>query len=382
MPVDSAAQEILRAVARSSQDDSAEQIQLLAASILDWDSLFTVARQHRVLSLLYLLFTKAGVTLPSPAHERLRAAYERNVLQCMANVAELIEVLRAFDLQAIPAIPFKGVVLAASIYGDLTARSAGDLDVLIDYKHLVPTTEILLGRGYILETPARTDGSPGIPDCYEYRFLRQATGTVLELRWRIELVRPQLRSDLDMEWAWPRRTAQILSGAKVPNMDPESTLLMLCIHGSKHVWSRLVWIMDVGQLLAAFPNLDWQHVAEDAKVLGLWRALALGALLAHRVCGATIPQAVLNQFESDKTASDLARHIDANILDAPGSTPKSRIPYNIKLLAPKDRARFFLSWELFRPNERDQAAARLPKPLYPLYFLVRPIRILLDKTPR
>ena len=165
-------------------------------------------------------------------------------------------------------------------------------------------------------------------------------------------------------------------------MDPETTLLMLCIHGSKHVWSRLLWVMDVAQLLAAFPALDWHQVCEDAKVLGLWRALALGVLLAYRVCRAAVPQVILDQFESDGTVSGLARHIDANLFDAPGSTPKSRIPYNIKLLAFKDRARFFLSWDLFRPNERDQAAARLPKPLHPLYFLIRPIRILLDRSPR
>ncbi len=382
MPVDSAAQEMLRAVARSSPADSAQQIEHLAASIQDWDSLFRVARQHRVLPMLYLLVTKARVTLPSPAHERLRASYERNVFHSMANAAELIEVLKVFEREAIPAMPFKGVVLAASIYDDITARAAGDLDVLIDYSHLAPATEILLRRGYILETPTRADYSPAIPDCYEYRFQRQSSGTVLELRWRLELTRPSLRSNLGMHWAWPRRTMQIVLGARVPNMDPEKTLLMLCIHGSKHVWSRLLWIMDVAQLLAAFPDLDWQRIDEDAKALGLWRALALGVLLAHRVCGAAAPHTILNQFESDGTASDLARHINANLFDAPGSTPKSHIPYNVKLLAFKDRARFFLSWELFRPNERDQAAARLPKPLHPLYFLVRPIRILLDRSPR
>ncbi len=33
-------------------------------------------------------------------------------------------------------MPFKGVVLGASVYGDMTARTAGDLDVLIYYRDL------------------------------------------------------------------------------------------------------------------------------------------------------------------------------------------------------------------------------------------------------
>ena len=71
-----------------------------------------------------------------------------------------------------------------------------------------------------------------------------------------------------MDWAWPERRTVTVAGAEVPNLSPEKTLLVLCMHGSKHAWSRLIWICDVAQLLAACPGLDWNKVNREAKRLG------------------------------------------------------------------------------------------------------------------
>jgi Uncharacterised nucleotidyltransferase len=295
---------------------------------------------------------------------------------------ELIRVLEAFNHEKIPVMPFKGVVLAASIYHNLTARSAGDLDLLIHYNDLLQATAILQKRGYELKTPAHPDKTPAVPDSYEYHFERQTDGMVLELRWRLELTQPRFRRDLGMDWVWPRRRTAIVAGTEVPDMNSEIKLLVLCMHGSKHIWSRLVWICDVAQLVNVSPDLDWQEVIEEAKRSGLWRALVLGVLLAHRVAGATVPQAVLRSFESDTTARKLAQLIQDNLFDAPGSPPTGRMPYNVQLLGFEDRLKMVLSPDFLQPNVRDRAAVPLPKSLYALYYLIRPLRILLDRSAR
>ena len=58
------------------------------------------------------------------------------MLHSLANAVELIAVLKALEDELIPAMPFKGVVLGASIYHDLSARPAGDLDLLIHDRDL------------------------------------------------------------------------------------------------------------------------------------------------------------------------------------------------------------------------------------------------------
>lgn len=174
----------------------------------------------------------------------------------------------------------------------------------------------------------------------------------------------------------------MLGGAKVPDMSPENNLIVLCTHGSKHVWSRLSWICDVAQLLASSPDLDWKEVTSEVKKAGLGRTLALGILLAHRVAGATVPQTILRRFEADTTVRLLAQHIQENLFDAPGSTPPGLIPYNIQLLDFHDRLGLLLSTDLLRLSEKDLAAFPLPKSLHALYYLIRPFRILCDRSAR
>jgi len=374
--------ELLREIVRPETQVSADRIARILPTIQNWDALLTLARSHGILPLLYLRVVNQQADIPRSSFERIQSDYNRNVLHSLTNAAELISVLKDLSEKSIPAMPFKGVVLSATAYRDLAARPAGDLDVLIFYRDLIPAAAALLNRGYELETSTREDGSPAIENYYEYHFERQSDGMVLELRWRLELTQPRFRRNLGMDWVWPAKRSALLAGPEVPEMEPEIALLVLCMHGSKHVWSRLIWICDVARLLETHPGMNWKRVRSEAKARGLSRALALGVLLAHRVGEAVIPEAVLRVFESDSTARSLAHHIADNLFERPGSTPESRLPYHVQLLGFSDRMKMLFSIDFLRPNARDRAVIGLPKALEPLYFFIRPFRILWDKTAR
>jgi hypothetical protein len=381
MPADRESCELLRAIAWRPID-ALQRIHELAARVRDWDSLLEIAQEHRMAPMLFSRLISANASIPPATQDRLQAEHHRNAFHSLANAAELINLLKAFEQEEIPAMPFKGVVLGASVYRDLTVRPAGDLDLLIHYRNLKQATAILLKRGYELITPSQADGSPAWPTCYEYRFERKGDGMVIELRWRLELTQPRFRQDLGMDWVWPARQVAMLAGAEVPDLSPEIALLVLCMHGSKHLWSRLIWICDVAQLLISCPDLDWRKVNREAKRVGLWRALALGVLLAHRVAGAAVPETVLLRYESDAAASRLAQHIEESLFETPGSSPTGSIPYYTQLLSLHDRIRLLLSLDFLRPNDRDRAVVPLPKSLQALYYLIRPFRLLFDKSAR
>ena len=117
MPADCESSELLRAIAKQTTD--AEQMGCVALKVRDWDSLLNLAHEHRVLPMLFFDSRTSARRPParakSPANE-----YQRNMFHGLANAAELIAVLKAFDHEMIPAMPFKGVVLGASAYHDLT----------------------------------------------------------------------------------------------------------------------------------------------------------------------------------------------------------------------------------------------------------------------
>jgi len=286
---------LLRAVVRQPAETDGQQMYQLAENVRDWNSLLSIADEHRVLPMLCSRLGNIGPAVPRDVQERLQDGYQRNMFHNLANAAELIDLLRTFERETIPAMPFKGIVLGASAYRDLTTRPAGDLDLLIYYKDLVRATAVVRERGYELKTLTQPGDTP-FPECYEYHFERPTDGMILELRWRLVLTQPRFRHNLGMDWVWPQRRTAMVAGAEVPDMSPERTLLMLCMHGSKHVWSRLIWICDVAQVLISSPGLNWKDVIQEATKTGLWRSLALGVLLAHRVTGIEVPQAVLRRF--------------------------------------------------------------------------------------
>src|SRR5262249_28707626 len=147
----------------------------------------------------------------------------------LANAAELISVLKAFERENIPAMPFKGVVLGASIYRSLTTRPAGDLDLFVDYKYVHRAAAVLLERGYEFypQTELRPDiTSPSPKGCGEYPLERRADGMIIELRWGLNFTGRRLRSNLGMDWVWTRQQTALVAGAEVPNMSPEITLLV------------------------------------------------------------------------------------------------------------------------------------------------------------
>jgi hypothetical protein len=382
IPLDKAASDLLLAVARHWTDTDPSRLRLLAEQVADWDSLLNLAQSHRMLPALYIGLAHVGPVIPQSVRERLRAEYECNVFHCLASAAELLDLLGSFNQAGIPAMPFKGIVLAASAYRDLTARPAGDLDLLIDPADLARAASLLVKRGYQLITPVHPDGMPVIDDTHEYVFERYADGRVVELRWKLDLVYLKFRHDLGMNWVWRSRTTANVAGSEVPNLSPEIALLVLCMHGSKHVWSRLIWICDVARLLASSRRFDWELTMHEAKRSGLWRSLALGVLLAHRIAGAAIPQQVLRRFDSSAAAHKLARHFEEHLFDQSGVGPVGLIPYNIQLLDLSDRFSLRLWRSFLTPNERDQASFPLPKPLRILHYLFRPLRILLDRSPR
>ena len=373
---------LLRAVVWPRAERRGSAVAELAAKITRWEDTIEGARQHGVLPTLYTELA-ANTTFISPeALELARIEFERNALHCLTNAAELLEVLNAFEKAGIAAMPFKGVVLGASAYGDMTARTAGDLDVLIYYRDLRSAAQILKDRGYELKTKVFEDGLPEAENNFEYHFERADDGMVLELRWKFELTQPRYRYDLGMDWVWPRRRTVKLVGADVPNFDAASALLMLCMHGSKHVWSRLVWICDVAKLLESEPGLDWGFAQREAKRVGLWRCLALGVLMAKDIAGARVPTEVLGSFEKNRATRRLADFLQKHTAEEPGRTPDGRVPYHIQILGFRDRVGVVLSPTFLRPNARDRAAVKLPKALALLYYLIRPFRILMDRSSR
>jgi hypothetical protein len=124
-------------------------IRALVADGVDWTVLVQIALRHRVAPLLH---RSLRIACPDLLPEDLAAAFQVHDESARATgtalVIALVELVRQFDQQGIPMIPFKGPSLGARLYGDPALRSNRDLDFLVHPEDTDAAIRALGQRGY------------------------------------------------------------------------------------------------------------------------------------------------------------------------------------------------------------------------------------------
>src|SRR5579863_1596629 len=263
----------------------AAAIHEILAGTLDWDFLLWEAEENSITPLLDRhLSAVAPDAAPAAAQERLKKTCRANTVRCLYLTAELINILRLFQSQNIPAIPYKGPVLAVQAYGDVALREFEDLDIILRQSDVPKAHEIIVSLGYkpkfdwILSPGAAASLVPG-----EYNYRDESRRAMVELHTQITLRHFPIKPNLE---AFIRDLAPVrVSDRDVLTFTAEDLLPMLCIHGSKDFWERLSWIADINELVQSHPALDWDLVLQFAQPLNAARMLNLGLALALRVLG-------------------------------------------------------------------------------------------------
>jgi len=374
----SAETELLVSCARTRLDaEHAEGMTALLEHGIDQDRLIRMAGPHGLLPLLYWHLGAIGPGVVSSAMlSRLREHFEANARRNLFLTAELLKVLRLLEASEIPAVPFKGPLLAASTYGNLSLRQFADLDILVRKDDVPKAKELLISRGY--RPPLALTGAQDaalLRSQSEYVFSSRDGKVVVELHWRFAPA--YFSSPLDLDRLWDRLRWISLGGVQVRSLGPEDLLLVLCVHGSKHCWERLEWICGIAEVVRTQPTLDWPRVIEEAAREGSVRMLFLGLLLADQLLGAPIPEEVLRRARRDSGAQALAAEVRARLFRGTQRAPGMRETTWFHLRARErlaDRIRYCLRLAL-TPTVGDFELVSLPATLYFLYYVLRPIRL-------
>jgi len=342
---------------------------------LDWDLLLHLAARHSVLPLVHrALGQHPGV--PGPIREALESRFRQSACRSLFLSAELMRLLDGFADRGIPLLPYKGPTLAQQLYGDVALRSFSDLDLLVASGDVQRATDALESLGYAADHPVPRRRRAAHRALASEQMFRRTTGsTLVELQWRIA---PAYFS-VDFNWDWLRSTAVRvpLGERQVPALAPEALLMALSVHGAKHCWESLVWIADIAQLLRSHSGLDWDFLLKTARSLGIQRLLFLALSLGEKISGVSPPDAVARMVAADPTLPWLCRQVEHHLAaDVRGVPSLADHWFSLRGRERwRDRLRYATRLGL-TPNPQDWALLPLPSALSPLYFLVRPLRLL------
>jgi hypothetical protein len=282
---------------------------------IDWTRAIALALHHGVAPALHTAFAASALVgaVPPEILDAL-AYYCRTTRERNTRLAsELATILSSLAVEDISALPFKGVALAQTVYGDLAHRPVGDLDILVRPRDMTRVCALLVERGY-RDTAGPALRTPVQHAMYrryqcEYQFVHDANGFVVEPHWA--LVQQVHAIDLDYEGQFARAQRTTLAGSPVLVHSPEDLLLVLCVHGAKHEWERLGWIRDVAMLLerGADLGLDLDAALALARQQYCARMLFVGVELAHRLLNAPLPESLQRASRRDAAVSPLVDRV-------------------------------------------------------------------------
>lgn len=179
------------------------------------------------------------------------------LLQIVSQFISVTDLLRKHDILF---VPLKGPLLSHRIYKDAAVRLSHDLDILVDQENLEPVVQILLENGYALVEGAiwperKIHKEMIIESVHHVELYNKNLNLIVEVHWKFfpgiplppqklhEIIRENL-----MEVEFAGRTFRVLN--------EEMELLFLMIHGSKHAWQRLKWLVDIHEYPADYVNAE------------------------------------------------------------------------------------------------------------------------------
>jgi hypothetical protein len=370
--------ELVLLCARPNLDEAASaRVREILRGPLSWPGVAATTHDHHVETLLHENLKLAGGGLvPAEWTGNLRESARKAAGMSVLLSSELLRICEIFEKEGVPIVPYKGPVLSQLAYGNPSERRFVDLDFFVPQKEMPRARDLLESGGYEAKfgipdpSTRRRENIPG-----QYAFFRPATRAQVELH--TERTLRYFPVPLRFEKMSRRLIAVELCGRPVRTFSIEDTLVMLCVHGSKHFWERLLWILDVAQLVRS-REVDWTLLKAISAELDSTRVVLLGLHLAHDFFGAPLPAQLRDEIGRDRAIQELAKKVGEQFAGISGPAVGA-VPRALLRIRMRDGIGQGLrhTWHLaLSPTESDRQKVSLPLWLTPLYILVRPWRLL------
>jgi len=169
-------------------------------------------------------------------------------LQAVRNFLNVTDLLRH---NGISFVPLKGPLLSYRIYQDPTVRFSHDIDLLVEVEMIEPVMKILFANGY------------GLSDGVIWPKKKIQQEMVIDSSHHLSFSNKELKLCVEVHWVlmpglpFPAKKQKAIieenllnadfAGRKFILLTKEFELLYLMIHGAKHGWQRLKWLLDINE---------------------------------------------------------------------------------------------------------------------------------------
>ena len=356
----------------------------LSRSIANWDAFARSAAEHFAAPLCLHHFTNAlGEAGFSEARQALNAVVRPMVIQTL-KLAGLQKRFLKNHVECIqsPCAVIKGRALGARYYPDPSLRFSRDLDILLAVEEIPGLIVSAQKSGYRVYPEMRE-----ITIGEAYVLSRQCPVITLLGQERIGIeIHTQLDKVgflLDHREMLDRLDRIEVDGQACQTLSIHDHFVYICLHHTKHFWSRLNWLTDLDAILSS-PDFDKDEALKLASDFGLERTV-VACLGFHSACAATEPweEASKNNDVLDLMRACLLILNDGSAKEFDMRPDRLSLDFNFEWQFPsgytykKNLERFR---SVFRPSTADYGTLALPRNLYWVYYPLRPLLLLARRS--
>ena len=291
--------------------------------------------------------------------------HNRNIAQQnMLMTAELLNIMKLLEKNNIESIAFKGPTLSQMAYGDITLRQYSDLDILIHKDDVYKVYE-LFKKDYTrsLELTVSQEKT-----WFKYAHdlgLTSANGTHIEFHWRmLDSDHPINLNDINFYTSTETTTIKSNSMTIISN---EEFLIYLCVHGSKHMFERVEWVVDIDRFIRT-QSIDWNKINNLIKNKNYQKFVYLGLELAKELFSTPL----INTDNYTSNDVEVVKQHTYNLWNQKLSfNNKNNMKYMLKLFNTQFDKISYIHKIYFKPTFTEYWYINLPKPLYFLYYPIR-----------
>ncbi len=363
-------------VACAATNSDAKHLQELSDKVTSWPEFFNLAHQHGVLPLVYQTLKSHRINIPQPAIAMLTQLHSQHVMHHMQMVAELERLTLCFREAGIELTVIKGPVLSFMAYGDFISRQYVDLDFLVHEPDLFRAAQLLEEQGYNAHKPIKFLKNPALLRAgKDASFYNTDNGIKIELHWR--LFEERLVQSLKDEQLYSMQQLSI-NNKQINTLQNESLILYLAMHGSKHFWERLEWVVDIDRLIHNV-DVNWEKIWDLACNLHVKIMLLLGLKMANHYFATPLPEMLEQEINTNTQIASLIKTLEINMLKTIQIQSGDIIGHIQRIGSLTDTrldAWHYVIKLAFSLKTADIYIMNLPKLLHFFYYFVRPLRLL------
>lgn len=329
---------------------------------IDWRLFLDLVHHHRCQPIIYLKLKDMPQTIvPLEIIQALQQTYTKNTFKMLQLSGEMEQISKLFAENEVKTLFLKGPALAHHLYGDISLRTSKDLDVLVRETDLDKVDALLLASGYV------KDGAPSLLNgtkrkTHHIEYVHSQKKIQIEIHWRLH--NPPVKEP-SFDELWQRKSRSALTSSPVFFLGEEDLFLHLVVHGARHGWFRLRWLVDMDKVFQK--KLDYQQVKVLMKKLGYAHLVGQAMILSSQLLNTPVNKELKATTEGSRPTK-LAEKAYVYICDSKEIT--SIISYLLSLKSPVQKVGYLMT--VAYPSYKDAKLLPLPKPLHFLYFLLRP----------